>query len=193
MFPTGGPARRWNGYASWIRCAACISTPMLLLESKDFREFIGLLNLHRVKFLIVGGHAVTFHGHPRFTADLDVWVATDPNNATRVEKVIKDFGFGKLFRAADFSKPGYAIQLGRKPYRIDILTSIEAVDFAAAYKKRRTLKADGLKLPFIGLEELLINKRATGRLHDLDDAEKLATGKSKVAKSRRKVKSPARK
>ena len=161
---------------------------MLLLESKDFREFIGLLNSHRVKFLIVGGHAVTFHGHPRFTADLDVWVATDPDNATRVGKVIKDFGFGKLFKAGDFSKPGYAIQLGRKPYRIDILTSIEAVDFAAAYKKRRTLKTGGLRLPFIGLEELLINKRATGRLHDLDDAKKLETGKSRIAKSKHKAK-----
>jgi predicted nucleotidyltransferase len=166
---------------------------MLLLENKDFREFIGLLNSHRVKFLIVGGHAVTFHGHPRFTADLDVWVATDPDNAARVEKVIVDFGFGKMFKAGDFSKPGYAIQLGRKPYRIDILTSIEAVDFAAAYKKRRTLKADGLQLPFIGLEELLVNKRATGRLHDLDDAEKLEMRKSWIAKSRRKAKQLRRK
>jgi predicted nucleotidyltransferase len=166
---------------------------MLLLESKDFREFIALLNSHQVKFLIVGGHAVTFHGHPRFTADLDVWVATAPDNASRLEHVIKDFGFGKLFKAGDFAKPGYAIQLGRKPYRIDILTSIEAVDFAAAYKRRKIIKAGGLKLPFIGLEELLVNKRATGRLHDLDDAEKLETRKSSVAKSKRKVKPSRRK
>jgi hypothetical protein len=149
---------------------------MLLLESKDFREFIGLLNSHRVKFLIVGGHAVTFHGNPRFTADLDVWVATDPDNAARVEQAVKDFGFGKLFKAGDFSKPGYAIQLGRQPYRIDILTSIEAVDFAAAYKRRRVLNAGGLVLPFIGLAELVVNKRATGRWHDLDDSEKLEAG-----------------
>jgi len=160
---------------------------MLLLESKDFREFIGLLNSHRVKFLIVGGHAVTFHGQPRFTADLDVWVATDSDNAARVEQVLKEFGFGKLFKAVDFSKPGYAIQLGRPPYRIDILTSIEAVDFAAAYKKRKTLKADGLELSFIGLKELLVNKRASGRRHDLDDAEKLETRKSRVAKSKRRA------
>lgn len=153
---------------------------MSLLESKDFREFIGLLNSHRVKFLIVGGHAVTFHGNPRFTADLDVWIATDPDNARRTEQVVQEFGFGKLFKAADFSKPGYAIQLGRKPYRIDILTSIEAVEFRVAYRNRRILKAGGLRLPFIGLKELLINKRATGRLHDLDDAEKLERGKSRA-------------
>jgi hypothetical protein len=161
---------------------------MLLLQNKDFREFIALLNSHRVKFLIVGGYAVTFHGNPRFTADLDVWVATDPDNAARVEQVIKNFGFGKLFRAADFARPGYAIQLGRKPYRIDILTSIEAVDFEAAYKRRKILWADRLKLPFIGLKELLANKRATGRLHDLDDAQKLEPRRSRVARPKRKVK-----
>lgn len=165
----------------------------MLLENKDFREFIALLNSHRVKFLIVGGYAVTFHGNPRFTADLDVWVATDSDNAARVEQVIKNFGFGKLFRAADFAKPGYAIQLGRKPYRIDILTSIEAVDFEAAYKRRKILRADGLKLPFIGLTELLANKRATGRLHDLADAEKLATRKSGITKPRRKGRQSERK
>jgi hypothetical protein len=161
---------------------------MLLLESKDFREFIGLLNSHRVKYLIVGGHAVTFHGNPRFTADLDVWVATDPGNANRVQHVVQKFGFGKLFKAGDFSKPGYAIQLGRKPYRIDILTSIEAVDFNGAYRNRRILKAGGLRLPFIGLKELLINKRATGRLHDLDDAERLQSRTSKTVRSKRSVK-----
>ena len=185
--PIGGHVRRWNGCACWIRYDACISRPMLLLESKDFRAFIGLLNSQRVKFLIVGGHAVTFHGNPRFTADLDVWVATDSDNAARVEQVVKDFGFGKLFKVSDFSKPGYAIQLGRQPYRIDILTSIEAVDFDVAYQRRKILKAGGLKLPFISLEDLLVNKRATGRRHDLDDAEKLESGKSVIAKTRRKT------
>jgi hypothetical protein len=150
---------------------------MLLLESKDFREFIGLLNSQRVKFLIVGGHAVTFHGNPRFTGDLDIWVATDPDNAARVERAVKDFGFGKLFKAGDFSKPGYAVQLGRPPFRIDILTSIEAVDFAAAYQRRKVLKAEGLELPFIGLAELLVNKRAVARLQDLDDVLKLEAGR----------------
>jgi predicted nucleotidyltransferase len=155
---------------------------MLLLENKDFREFIALLNSNAVKFLIVGGHAVTFHGCPRFTADLDVWVATDANNAVRVNEVLKEFGFGNLFDVHDFSKPGYAIQLGRPPYRIDILTSIQGVDFALAYARRKILKADGLELPFIGLDELLVNKRAAGRLHDLDDAAKLTAGHSRRVK-----------
>jgi hypothetical protein len=111
--------------------------------------------------------------------------------------VVKDFGFGRLFKAGDFSKPGYAVQLGRPPYRIDILTSIEAVNFAAAYKRRKVLKAGGLELPFIGLDELVVNKRATGRRHDLDDAERLTAGirrekaKSKKVAYRRKRKTAA--
>jgi hypothetical protein len=159
---------------------------MLLLESKDFREFIGLLNSGGVKYLIVGGHAVTFHGHPRFTGDLDIWIATDPENASRMDQVVRDFGFGKLFKPGNFLKPGYAVQLGRPPYRIDILTSIDAVDFAKAYRQRKVLKAGGLTLPFIGLEELIVNKRATGRLHDLDDAVKLEDGLRRKVKAKTK-------
>jgi predicted nucleotidyltransferase len=159
---------------------------MLLLENKDFREFIALLNSNAVKFLIVGGYAVTFHGHPRFTADLDVWVAADAENAARVKQAVEDFGFGKLFEAGDFSKPGYAVQLGRQPYRIDILTSIQGVDFATAYARRKVLKAGGMELPFIGLEELVANKCAVGRLHDLDDAAKLEGGLRQKGKKPKK-------
>jgi predicted nucleotidyltransferase len=148
----------------------------MLLENKDFREFIALLNSNDVKFLIVGGYAVTFHGNPRFTADLDVWVAADAQNADRVRQAVEEFGFGKMFDTSDFARPGYAIQLGRKPYRIDILTSIHGIDFPTAYARRKTLKSGGLELPFIGLDDLVANKRAVGRLHDLDDAAKLEAG-----------------
>ena len=147
---------------------------MLLLANKDFREFVELLNSNGVRFLIVGGHAVALHGYPRFTGDLDVWVATDPENAERVTKALSDFGFGSLkFTARDFARPGYAIQLGRPPYRIDILTSIDAVAFSRAYRRRRTVRAGPLTLPFIALEDLLRNKQATGRPQDLADVEKL--------------------
>jgi hypothetical protein len=86
---------------------------MLLLGNKDFSEFIGLLNSKGVKFLIVGGYAVTFHGYPRFTADLDLWVATDAGNALLISETLKEFGFRNIFGPSDFLKPGYAIQLGR--------------------------------------------------------------------------------
>ncbi len=189
--PIGGHVGRWKDFVPWTCCAECTSRPMLLLENKDFREFIALLNSNGVKYLIVGGHAVTFHGNPRFTADLDVWVATDPENAARVEQTVRGFGFGRLFKAGDFSKPGYAVQLGRQPYRIDILTSIEGVDFATAYKRRKVIKAGGLVLRFIALHELLVNKRATGRRHDLDDAEKLEAG-SQRRKTKSKTKTTRR-
>jgi hypothetical protein len=152
-----------------------------------------LLNSNAVRFLIVGGHAVTFHGYPRFTADLDLWIATDAKNALRVNQALKEFGFGSLFDAADFTKPGYAVQLGRPPYRIDILTSIQGVNFAAAYARRKTLNVDNLKLPFIGLDELLANKRAVGRLHDLDDAGKLEAARRQKRGGSKPVRAAKRK
>jgi len=162
---------------------------MLLLANKDFREFVELLSSSGVRFLIVGGHAVALHGYPRFTGDLDVWVATDPENAVRVAKALSAFGFGSLkFSADDFVRPGYAIQLGRPPYRIDILTSIDAVTFSRAYRRRRMVRAGTLTIPFIALEDLLKNKRATGRPQDLADVEKLRS-----VNKRRPVKTPRRK
>jgi hypothetical protein len=147
---------------------------MLLLTNKDFREFVELLNSNGVKFLIVGGHAVALHGYPRFTGDLHVWIATDPENAERVAKVLSEFGFGSLkFSAQDFARPGYAIQLGRPPYRIDILTSIDAVAFSRASCRRQTVRAGALTMTFIALKDLLRIKRATGRPQDLADVEKL--------------------
>ena len=172
--PIGVRVPRWSGCVRLTPCAASTSKPMLLLTNRDFREFVELLNSNGVRFLIVGGHAVALHGYPRFTGDLDVWVATDPENAERVTKVLLEFGFGSLkFSAQDFTRPGYAIQLGRPPYRIDILTSIDAVAFSPAYRRRRTVRAGRLTIPFIALGDLLRNKRATGRPQDLADVEKL--------------------
>jgi hypothetical protein len=135
--------------------------------------------------LVVGGHAVALHGHPRFTGDLDIWIATDPENAAQVAKVLRDFGFGGLkFTSHDFERPGYAIQLGRPPHRIDILTSVDALEFGAAYAHRVVAKAEGMEVPFLGLNELLTNKLATGRPHDLADVARLKSvrqGSSKTA------------
>jgi hypothetical protein len=185
MSPIGVRGPHWSGCVPLTPCAAPISNPMLLLANKDFREFVKLLNSNGVKFLIVGGHAVAVHGYPRFTGDLDVWIATDPENAVRVAKVLSDFGFVSLrFSAKDFARPGYAIQLGRPPYRIDILTSIDAVAFSRAYRRRRTVRAGALAIPFIALEDLLRNKRATGRTQDLADVENLRAAKRRSVKTR---------
>jgi hypothetical protein len=159
---------------------------MFLLESKDFRELLELLNSREVKYLLVGGYAVAGHGFPRFTADLDLWIEIEQQNAERVEMVLREFGFGKSeFKATDFLRPGYAIQLGRKPYRVDILTSIDAVEFASAYARRVMLKDGGLDIPMIGLEDLLKNKRASGRPHDLEDVRRLEDRRRKIPTVRR--------
>ncbi len=163
---------------------------MSLLANKDFQEFVGLLSSNGVKYLIVGGYAVVFHGHPRFTADLDIWVATDLANAALLEKVVRDFGFERAgLNAADFSRPGYAIQFGRPPYRIDILTSIDGVDFTDAYKNRVVIKEGTTELAFLGIEDLLRNKHASGRAHDLDDAKRLEAAllRGKIPRARRKA------
>ena len=192
MLPIGVHVPRWSDCVPLIPCAASTSKPMLLLTNKDFREFVELLNSNGVRFLIVGGHAVAFHGYPRFTGDLDVWIATDPENAFRVAKVLSDFGFGSLkFSAKDFVRPGYAIQLGRPPYRIDILTSIDAVAFSRAYRRRQMVRAGTLTIPFIALEDLLKNKRATGRPQDLADVERLrSANKGRSGKTPRRRRAP---
>ena len=155
---------------------------MAKLQS-DLREFIALLNSHKVDFVVVGGHAVAFHGHPRFTGDIDFFVRATPANATRILDVLAAFGFGNLgITEKDLLEPGQVIQLGRPPNRIDILTSISGVDFETAWQSRVASQLDELPVSFLGLAELLRNKESSGRQKDLSDLEKLrAVSKRKSA------------
>jgi hypothetical protein len=140
----------------------------------DLREFIGLLNSHRVDYLVVGGHAVAFHGHPRFTGDMDFLIRTTSSNAHRVLDVLADFGFGSLGIAErDLLEPGRIVQLGHPPNRIDLLTSISGVDFDSAWEGRVHASIDDQPVNLLGLDELLQNKQASGRQKDLADVEKL--------------------
>lgn len=142
--------------------------------SKDFKEFIELLNGHKVRYLVVGGYAVAFHGHPRYTKDLDVWIELSPENATNVIKALEAFGFGSLgLNPEDFLERDQIIQLGYPPIRIDILTTLKEIKFEDCYKARVEADIQGLKINFIDLENLKHNKRATGRPQDLADAENL--------------------
>jgi hypothetical protein len=149
----------------------------------DLSEFIGLLNSLKVEYLVVGGHAVAFHGHPRFTGDIDFFIRSTAQNAERVLRVLAAFGFGSLgITAADLTEPGQVVQLGRPPNRIDILTSISGVDFDSAWSSRAPADLDGHAVNFIGVDELLKNKQASGRPKDLADAAKLlAVAKRKGA------------
>ncbi|WP_054033143.1 DUF6036 family nucleotidyltransferase [Desulfatitalea tepidiphila] len=142
--------------------------------SKDFKKFIELLNGHNVRYLVVGGYAVAFHGYPRYTRDLDVWIELSPENADNVLKALEEFGFGSLgLKSEDFLESEQIIQLGYPPNRIDILTTLKEIKFEDCYKERVEVDIQGLKISFIDLENLKHNKRATGRPQDLADAENL--------------------
>ena len=142
--------------------------------SNDFREFIELLNGHNVRYLVVGGYAVAFHGYPRYTKDLDVWIELSAENAGSILKALDEFGFGSLgIKTGDFLETDQIIQLGYPPNRIDILTTLTEIKFEDCYKSRVEVDIQGLKINFIDLENLKRNKNATGRPQDLADAENL--------------------
>jgi hypothetical protein len=142
--------------------------------SKDFKEFAELLNASGAEYLIVGGYALAAHGHPRYTGDLDFWIGCDPANARRVLEALERFGFGGLgITEADLTTPQQVIQLGYPPRRIDLLTSIDGVEFDACRARRMEAIVDGLMLHFISLDDFKANKRATGRLQDRADLESL--------------------
>ena len=142
--------------------------------SKDFKEFAGLLNSNSVEYLIVGGYALAAYGRPRYTGDLDFWIGTEPENAVRVLRALDQFGFGSLgITLGDLTTPEQVIQLGFPPRRIDLLTSIDGVEFAPGFQKRMEVTMDGLILHFIALDDFKTNKRASGRLQDRADLQSL--------------------
>jgi hypothetical protein len=140
----------------------------------DFREFLKSLSSHRVEYLLIGGYAVGLHGFPRATADLDVWVAITPENAARIVDALREFGFGTPdLKPSLFLVEDKVVRMGVPPLRIDILTSIEGVQFAECYRRRQVISIGDLELPVISLADLKANKSATGRHQDLTDLEHL--------------------
>jgi hypothetical protein len=142
--------------------------------SSDLRELLALLNSNGVEYLVVGAFAVSYHGYPRYTADLDILVRPTAENATRVLKALSDFGFGSLgITADDLQTSEQVVQLGIAPNRADLLTSISGVSFEEAWAARCRGKLEGVPTQFIGRKELIKNKQSTGRARDLGDAEEL--------------------
>lgn len=141
---------------------------------KDIREFVELLLSENVEFLLVGGYALAVHGAPRFTEDIDFYVLVSDRNADRIMRVINKFGFGELdIGREDFLRPNYVIQLGKAPHRIDLLTGIDGVMWESAWDSRITFELDGLSVPVIGKQQLIENKKASGRTQDKADVERL--------------------
>jgi hypothetical protein len=145
-----------------------------MILNPDFRELFQLLNDNKVQYLIVGGYAVAYHGYPRYTKDVDVWISADPKNAVRMEKTLNDFGFESLgLTASDFLEVDTIIQLGYAPNRIDLIMGIPGVAFEECYKNKVEEEVDGVLLNFIDLESLKKSKRASGRPQDLADIDQL--------------------
>lgn len=142
--------------------------------SRDFREFLELLDSNGVRYLLVGGYALAAHGHPRYTKDLDVWVWPESTNAQRIIRALEEFGFGGLgLVKEDFETGEQVVQLGSEPQRIDILTFADGLSFDAAYANRVMIEVAGRRVPVLSLEDLRTNKLATGRPRDIADVADL--------------------
>jgi hypothetical protein len=142
----------------------------------DFKDFLSLLNAHRVEYLLIGGYAVGFHGYPRATVDLDVWIARTPDNAQRAVAVLHAFGFtDPVLTPALFLEQNRIVRMGVPPFRIEMATTISGVEFGSCYPSRIDAVIDGVPIPVIDLANLRRNKRAAGRNKDLDDLENLPT------------------
>ncbi len=142
--------------------------------SQDFREFVELLIKNKAEYLIVGGYAVGIHGHPRYTGDLDIWLNATTHNAKQILKSVNEFGFDSFkLTLEDFTKAGNVVQLGYPPLRIDLLTEIDGVTFEECFKNRKEVIIEDLKVNFIGYDDLLKNKKESGRPRDIDDIDNL--------------------
>lgn len=140
----------------------------------DLREFVELLSKLEVRFLIVGAFALAYHGYPRYTSDIDIFVENSEENAERILKAVHQFGFADIgLSREDFKRENQVIQLGVAPNRIDILTFLSGVSFAEAWASREQGDLDGLSVPFISRALLKLNKAASGRIRDLADLENL--------------------
>ena len=140
----------------------------------DFKEFLKLLNAHQVEYLLIGGYAVAYHGYPRATADMDIWIATHAQNTKKIVAALKEFGFDLPELSAElFQKEDQIIRMGVPPVRIEIATTISGVGFEECFAARVVDELDGVEVNIIDLAHLKINKKAAGRHKDLDDIENL--------------------
>ena len=142
--------------------------------NKHFQDFLGLLEKHKVEYVIVGGYAVGVHGFPRYTGNIDIFVGLSSENAARLVDVFNEFGFASLsLKAIDFLEPDTVVEVGREPMKIQVLTGIDGVTFDRCRSDRMMVNISGLQVPFIGFESLLANKAASPRSKDRIDLEEL--------------------
>ena len=142
--------------------------------SRDLRELLKCFLSHDVRFLIIGGHAVSYHGYPRFTKDLDLWIDRSADNALRIVEALRDFGFDfEELSPEMFTQERRMTQIGREPNRVDILHTLKGVEFSECYPRSLRAFIDGSPIPIISKPDLILNKLATARPQDLADADQL--------------------
>ena len=142
--------------------------------SSDLKEFIELLNSHKVDYLVVGAHALAWHGLPRYTQDIDFFINPDPDNADIMIEVLNAFGFGEVgFKQGDFIKPNQVIQMGREPHRIDLLTGLSGVSWDECRATAILGVMDDIPVYYLGVSSYIKNKLASGRPQDLADVSRL--------------------
>ena len=161
-----------NGSLLSSKCGKAFMATIRL--APDFKEFLRLLRSAKIRYLLVGGYAVGHYGHPRATGDLDLWVALDRANAEALVVALREFGFDvPELKVELLLQPRRIIRMGVPPVRIELLTGIDGVNFDECFARRATVMIDDIEVEIISLEDLKTNKRAAGRLQDLDDVEKL--------------------
>lgn len=145
-----------------------------MLVQKDYEDLLRSFNDNKVRYCIIGAFVMAFHGKPRYTKDIDILIEPTIKNGTRIVKALSDFGFSKMnITADDFAKKGQVIQLGYEPVRIDIATSITGCAFGEVWRTKKAGKYGSQRVYFIGLKELIKNKKKTKRLQDKADLEVL--------------------
>lgn len=150
-----------------------MATPTL---HPDFREFLRLLDDHEVDYLLIGGYAVAFHGYPRATGDMDIWIPREARTAEKLVLVLREFGFDTPdLREELFLREQAILRMGIPPFRIEVSNFIDGVEFWPCYERRLEHDWEGVRVPVIHLADLRVNKAAAGRMKDLDDLANLPT------------------
>ena len=140
---------------------------------RDFKEFIELLNKNNVRYIVIGGYAVVYHGYVRSTNDIDIWIDIREDNIKKLIKVLDEFGFSSLnIKETDFL-PNQIIQLGYPPNRIDLITTPAGIEFETCYESKEQVSIDDTAVNIIDLENLIKAKKASNRTRDLADIEEL--------------------
>ena len=147
--------------------------------NSDYKDMLQVLLDNGVKFLLVGAYAMGAHGYPRATGDIDIWVEPSADNSQRVYRALAAFGAPlHEIDEATFIQPGIVFQIGIEPRRIDLMSAVSGVTFDEAYQHRQTVEIEGLPIPILSCDDLIKNKRATGRDRDRLDADRLEKGRT---------------